>query len=56
VGETLLTAKLMHLKPEKAKMLEKLARQSDRKQSELMREAIDDLLAKYSNVSVKRKP
>ena len=53
MGKTTLTGKLMHLEPEKAKMLEKLARQSGRKQSELMREAIDDLLAKYGGNAVK---
>jgi hypothetical protein len=37
----------MHLEPEKAKLLEQLARRSGKKQSELMREAIDDLLGKY---------
>ena len=46
-GKTKLTGKLMHLDPEKAEALERLAAQSGRKQSELMRDAIDLLLAKH---------
>jgi hypothetical protein len=58
VGKTKLTGKLMHLEPAKAKLLEQLARRSERRQSELMREAVDDLLAKYNDIlnPSKRKP
>jgi predicted DNA-binding protein len=45
----------MHLEPEKATALEALADTIGRKQSELMREAIDDLLKKYRRAK-KRKP
>jgi hypothetical protein len=55
VGKTKLTGKLLHLEPEKAKLLEQLARKSGVKQSVLMREAVDDLLLKHKMVP-KRKP
>jgi hypothetical protein len=50
MGKTKLTGKLMHLEPEKAKMLEKLAKQSGVQQSVLMRSAIDSLLEKHGFV------
>jgi hypothetical protein len=57
VGKTKLTGKLMHLEPEKAAMLEELARETGIKQSVLMREAIDALLIKHKLLKApKRKP
>jgi hypothetical protein len=46
MGKTKLTGKLVHLDPERATMLEELARKSGIKQSVLMRSAIDNLLRK----------
>jgi predicted transcriptional regulator len=47
VGKTKLTGKLMHLEPDRAQLLEELARKTGIKQSVLMREAIDALLTKH---------
>ena len=56
-GATLLTGILMHLEPEKAKELDALAKRLGIKRSVLLREAIDDLLAKHKKLKApKRKP
>jgi predicted transcriptional regulator len=44
MGKTKLTGKLVHLDPQRAAMLEELARKSGIKQSVLMRAAIEALL------------
>ncbi len=47
----------MHLEPEKAKELDALAKRLGIKRSVLLREAIDDLLAKHKKLKApKRKP
>jgi predicted transcriptional regulator len=56
VGKTKLTGKLMHLKPEKARLLKSLAEESRVPQSVLMREAIDDLLMKYRKLKPAKGP
>ena len=45
----------MHLDPEKAEALNALAKHLGIKRSVLMREAIDDLLARHSKKSAKAK-
>jgi hypothetical protein len=55
MGKTLLTGILMHLEPQKAEALNALAKRLDVQRSVLMREAIDDLLAKYHKVKGQRK-
>lgn len=47
MGKTLLTGILMHLQPEKAERLNRLAADTGIKRSVLLREAIDDLFIKY---------
>jgi predicted transcriptional regulator len=44
MGKTKLTGKLVHLEPGLAKVLEKMAKERDMKQSTLMRTAIDEYL------------
>lgn len=48
MSKTTLTPKLMHLKPDKARALEALAKRLGVKQSELMREGIDLVLKRYA--------
>ena len=55
MGKTKLTGKLMHLEPEKARLLEELARKTGVKQSVLMREAIDALLKRHKMLKPARR-
>ncbi len=55
MGKTKLKAVLMHLKPEKAELLKELAAETRIPRSVLMREAIDDLLAKHGKLKSSRK-
>lgn len=48
MGKTKLTGKLIHLEPKKAALLKALSVETRIPQSALMREALDDLLEKYS--------
>jgi hypothetical protein len=49
------TAQLMHLDPDKVKLLKELAAQSRVPKSVLMREAIDDLLVKHGKLKASRR-
>ncbi len=56
MGKTKLTGILMHLEPEKAAALNALAAKVGTQRSVLMREAIDDLLAKRAKVKPLKRP
>jgi hypothetical protein len=49
------TARLMHLDPDKAKLLDQLAAETRILRSVFIREAIDDLLMKYGKVKWPRR-
>jgi len=54
MGKTKLTGILVHLQPEKAKALKALSLETRIPRSALVREAVDDLLAKHGKLK-KRK-
>lgn len=49
------TAQLMHLDPDKVKLLAELAAETRVPKSVLMREAIEDLLVKYGKLKLPRR-
>jgi predicted transcriptional regulator len=49
------TAHLLHIDPDKAKLLKELAAETRVQKSILMREAIDDLLIKYRKLKPPRR-